>query len=90
MKKYFLIAVIFISCNIVGWKNQNALVKVGEYYELSKDWYNDNPFEPKKIDTVKVIAISGKYVQYETKLGYKASTDLRFFKNRMRPNSMTE
>jgi len=58
---------------------QKEDVKIGKEYLFCFDWDDENPFEVKDVDTVKVIALKGDYVQWQYKNGIKLSSKIRLF-----------
>lgn len=57
---------------------------IGKYYLFFFYWENENPFELKRIDTVKVIGIKNGYVQWQYKNGVKQSCSVSIFKDLIR------
>jgi hypothetical protein len=80
-----LAAGLLTSCHISSLKNQKEIIEIGKLYQYSHEWGTENPFEKIEIDTVEVVAISGDYVQWEYKKGFRSSGKLKYFKHHQRP-----
>lgn len=73
-----LVAVLFVGCSKKSTE-ENIKPKIGKEYVISFDWEEENPFEVKDIDTVKVLGVKGDYVQWQYNNGFKQSSSIRLF-----------
>lgn len=78
LAKLMLVAVFFIGCS-KKQNDENIKLKIGKEYTISFDWEEENPFEVKDIDTVKVVGLKGNYVQWQYRNGFKQSSSIRLF-----------
>jgi len=80
---YIVILLAFISCR--DSQENEKTIKIGDTYLHSYQWDVENPFDRLEIDTVEVIDIKGKYVQFKLNSGQVVSRKLCYFKEDIRP-----
>lgn len=78
LAKLMLMAVLFFACSKKE-TDKYMTPKIGKEYIISFDWEEENPFEQKDIDTVKITALKDDYVQWQYRNGLKQSSSIRLF-----------